>query len=140
AGRPEQEEWPSPVDPGQDPDRTVTVMRPRAPLPQQPPPARAGERDEGDEAGEVTRVVKPHPMGQQVYPNPQQQQQHPQHYPQPQPQQPAESRGLGTDLFAIAGEQPPPKKASRTGMFVLMAIAAAAAVIIAILVLTALRG
>ncbi|GAA4097345.1 serine/threonine-protein kinase [Nonomuraea soli] len=139
-GRSEQEDWPSPFDPGQDPDRTVTVMRPRAPLPQQPPPVRADEAGvagDADDAGEVTRVVKPHPMGQQVYPTPQQQHQH---YPQPQPPQPAESRGLGTDLFAIAGEQQPPKKASRTGMFVLMAIAAAAAVIIAVLVLTALRG
>ncbi|MFI6817420.1 serine/threonine-protein kinase [Nonomuraea sp. NPDC050328] len=168
--------WSGGFDPDQDPNRTVTVARPKHPLNQPPGPGHApGTPGPGhapgpqgpppgyepqppsfggplqpadprppvyDESSETTRVVQPHPPGQQVYPSPPQnhQQGHQQnpwqsHQPPPAAPMPPE-RGLGTDLFAIAGQSEAPRKASRTGMFILMAIAAAAAVIIAILVLT----
>ncbi|WP_327089451.1 protein kinase [Nonomuraea sp. NBC_01738] len=49
-----------------------------------------------------------------------------------------EEKGLGTDLFAIAGGTEESPRGNRTGMLVLMAVAAVAAVVIAILIVAAL--
>ncbi|MFI6788644.1 protein kinase [Nonomuraea sp. NPDC050383] len=156
-----------------DSERTVSLMRPKTPLPgrpQQGPPA-----DEGSLQTQRIQTPRPHsaPPGQQVYPPaPGQQparpvpQGRPGQYPQqpisgqgpyqgppPGPHQPGpapygpqgmaterpDSKGLGTDLFAIAGPEERPA-GNRTGMLVLMAVAAAAAVMIAILIVAILSS
>ncbi|MFB4279311.1 protein kinase [Nonomuraea sp. MTCD27] len=129
-----------------DPERTVSISRPKGPFPSGPeqgggrPPQHPG--DEGSVA--TTRIPSPKngPPGQQVYPLPAPPtggQQPPRHQPMPQgpqgPQQvPHESQGLGTDLFAIAGQPEQKPAGNRNGMLVLMAVAAAAAVVIAVLI------
>ncbi|HEX4812693.1 MAG TPA: hypothetical protein VFV66_08055 [Nonomuraea sp.] len=125
-----------------DPDRTISVTRPKGTFPPQPdhgqPP--------GDEGSITTMRIQNSP-GQQVYPlPPSHQRQHPMP-PQPgMPQQPGmpprqpvppggvEGQGLGTDLFAIAGQPEQKPAGNRNGMLVLMAVAAAAAVVIAVLI------
>lgn len=146
---PEPKPVPKPVEkaPGFDPDATVTVRRPKAPLPQ--PPVE-------ESAIATTRINLPAPQqqngspGQQVYPLPQAQQQPPMpppqiRQPQPPPQLGVDDQtithdrsGLGTDLFAIASATEQPKSTNKTGMLVLMTVAAVAAVVIAILIMAAL--
>ncbi|TYB62683.1 protein kinase [Nonomuraea sp. PA05] len=121
-----------------DPERTVSIARPKGPFPAtQEPQQRLA--DEGSNA--TTRIPKGSP-GQQVYPVPappagQPQQQQP---PSGPPRQGAQNgpqmggHGLGTDLFAIAGQPEKPPAGNRNGMLVLMAVAAAAAVVIAVLI------
>ncbi|MEV0148509.1 MULTISPECIES: protein kinase [unclassified Nonomuraea] len=156
-----------------DSERTVSLMRPKTPLPgrpQQGPPV-----DEGSLHTQRIQTPRPHsaPPGQQVYPPAPGQQparpvppSRPGQYPQqpvpgqgpyqgppPGPRQPGpapygpqgmaterpDSKGLGTDLFAIAGPEERPS-GNRTGMLVLMAVAAAAAVMIAILIVAILSS
>ncbi|WP_431916761.1 protein kinase domain-containing protein [Nonomuraea jabiensis] len=127
-----------------DPERTVSVQRPKGPFPPAPEQARPpqGPGDEG--AVVTTRIQLPPAPGQQVYPpttppagrQPAPQQPGPQQQPPPPPggqQVPQQGKGLGTDLFAIAG-QPEQPSGNRNGMLVLMAVAAAAAVVIAVLI------
>ncbi|TXK38360.1 serine/threonine-protein kinase [Nonomuraea sp. C10] len=149
----------------QDSERTVSMMRPKTPLPQTPspqgpPPQRGPHSDEG--AFTTTRLPRPQPNspGLQVYPPapPQQQPgQGPQQMPHPSgpqqmpprrqqqqqfppalPPEPDDAPGLGTDLFSIVG--PEQRPSNRTGMLVLMGVAAAAAVVIAILVVALLTN
>ncbi|GAA0949248.1 hypothetical protein [Nonomuraea longicatena] len=49
-----------------------------------------------------------------------------------------EEKGLGTDLFAIAGADEPSKAPDHNKKLILMAVAAAAAVVVAILIVAAL--
>ncbi|MEV4014738.1 protein kinase [Nonomuraea angiospora] len=127
-----------------DPERTVSVQRPKGPFPPAPQQSRPpqGPGDEG--AVVTTRIQLPPAPGQQVYPpttppagrQPAPQQPGPQQQPPPPPggqQVPQQGKGLGTDLFAIAG-QPEQPSGNRNGMLVLMAVAAAAAVVIAVLI------
>ncbi|MFI6296167.1 serine/threonine-protein kinase [Nonomuraea sp. NPDC050790] len=114
---------PAPTGPPPQPARPHPTSRPQ---PHRPV-------DEGD-----VNTMRVYPPGQQVYPPPphlRPQQQPPQH-PQQQPPPPVfEEKGLGTDLFAIAGTaQEPPQTGNKRGMLILMAVAAATAVIIAILI------
>ncbi|MGN9840794.1 protein kinase domain-containing protein [Nonomuraea sp. H19] len=150
AGGPGNPHGAPPAEGDFDPERTVSVMRPKGPFPGNPaPPKRPG----GDEGAIVTtRIQTPQSgsPGHQVYP-PMQQPQHqamPQQHAMPQqpmphnPQQgaphqgqgPHQSKGLGTDLFAIAGQPEQAPTGNRNGMLVLMAVAAAAAVVIAVLI------
>ncbi|NRQ34877.1 protein kinase [Nonomuraea sp. NN258] len=153
----------APGDDDFDPERTVSVMRPKGPFtapPEQGAPQRPG--DEGAAGGPRAQSPMGSP-GHQVYP-PKPQQPGPQGQPprpgmppapslgqhpgqpvgQPPVPQPGQQqgqapgqagKGLGTDLFAIAGqpEQQQPS-GNRNGMLVLMAVAAAAAVVIAVLI------
>ncbi|GAA2209849.1 hypothetical protein GCM10009850_053080 [Nonomuraea monospora] len=122
-----------------DPERTVSIARPKGPFPTpQEPQQRLA--DEGSNA--TTRIPKGSP-GQQVYPvpappagQPQQQQQPPSGPPRQGVQNGPQmgGHGLGTDLFAIAGQPEKPPAGNRNGMLVLMAVAAAAAVVIAVLI------
>jgi hypothetical protein len=134
---------PSP-EAGFDPERTVSVQRPKGPFPPAPQQGRPpqGPGDEG--AVVTTRIQLPPAPGQQVYPpttppagrQPAPQQPGPQQQQPPAPggqQVPRQGKGLGTDLFAIAG-QPEQPTGNRNGMLVLMAVAAAAAVVIAVLI------
>ncbi|MFF4619523.1 serine/threonine-protein kinase [Nonomuraea jabiensis] len=126
-----------------DPERTVSVQRPKGPFPPAPEQSRPpqGPGDEG--AVVTTRIQLPPAPGQQVYPpttppagrQPAPQQPGPQQPPPPPggQQVPQQGKGLGTDLFAIAG-QPEQPSGNRNGMLVLMAVAAAAAVVIAVLI------
>ncbi|MEV4397576.1 protein kinase [Nonomuraea sp. NPDC049607] len=159
-----------------DPERTVSVMRPKAPF--SPGPEQGGGRppQRPDDEGTVTtrRIsAPPGAPGQQVYPPTQQpprpmpqqgpgqggpQQSGPQQgrpgqsgpgqggqgqggqgqgrpgQPVPHQSGPHQGQGLGTDLFAIAGQPEKPPAGNRNGMLVLMAVAAAAAVVIAVLI------
>ncbi|WP_433434420.1 serine/threonine-protein kinase [Nonomuraea sp. CA-141351] len=126
---------------GYDPERTVSIARPKGPLPPAPdrpqPPQQPG--DEGAVA--TQRIQLPQPPGQQVYPptgKPQpvhQQPVMPPQGPQQGPQQvPRQGKGLGTDLFAIAGNPEQKPTGNRNGMLVLMTVAAVAAVVIAVLI------
>ncbi|MEV0591628.1 serine/threonine-protein kinase [Nonomuraea cavernae] len=126
---------------GHDPERTVSMMRPKTPLPQGPAPGWPG--DEG--AVTTRRVQQPNPHnspGQQVYPlpSPPMSPPGPQQIPAPLPS-PEDDRaqGLGTDLFSIVGPEQP-SSGNRTGMLILMAVAAGAAVVIAILIVAVLSG
>ncbi|MFI9594195.1 protein kinase [Nonomuraea sp. NPDC052265] len=146
-----------------DPERTVSVMRPKGPF--TPGPEQGGGRppQRPDDEGTVNtrRISAPRAgsPGQQVYPPTQQppqpmQQQGPgqggpqQGRPQqgrpgqPVPHQsgPHQGQGLGTDLFAIAGQPEKPPAGNRNGMLVLMAVAAAAAVVIAVLIVALLSS
>ncbi|MER5999005.1 protein kinase [Nonomuraea angiospora] len=128
---------------GFDPERTVSVQRPKGPFPPAPEQSRPpqGPGDEG--AVVTTRIQLPPAPGQQVYPpttppagrQPAPRQPGPQQPPPPPggQQVPPQGKGLGTDLFAIAG-QPEQPSGNRNGMLVLMAVAAAAAVVIAVLI------
>ncbi|MFI6736724.1 serine/threonine-protein kinase [Nonomuraea sp. NPDC050451] len=130
-------------DQGFDPERTVSVQRPKGPFPPAPEQSRPpqGPGDEG--AIVTTRIQLPPAPGQQVYPpttppaGRQPAPQQPASQQQPPPpggqQVPQQGKGLGTDLFAIAG-QPEQPSGNRNGMLVLMAVAAAAAVVIAVLI------
>lgn len=146
--KPEPKPAPPPQPPpakasGFDPDKTVAVMRPKAPLPQPPP-----VQPPSEESVVTTRIQLPNQNGspgQQVYPVPPQ----PQPQPFPQPPVPLEAHdqtiahdrgGLGTDLFAIASATPEPKSTNKTGMLILMGVAAAAAVVIAILIMALLAS
>ncbi|MGW4793098.1 protein kinase domain-containing protein [Nonomuraea sp. NPDC004297] len=128
-----------------DPERTVSISRPKGPF---PAPERGGRppQPSGDEGAlQTTRIPKGSP-GQQVYPVPAPPagqprpgpQQQPMMPPQPPPQQGGPRQfgghGLGTDLFAIAGPEEKKPAGNRNGMLVLMAVAAAAAVVIAVLI------
>ncbi|MFI7126233.1 protein kinase [Nonomuraea sp. NPDC050153] len=136
-------------DKGFDPERTVSVQRPKGPFPPAPEQSRPpqGPGDEG--AVVTTRIQLPPAPGQQVYPPttpPAGRQPAPQQPPamQQQPpsgaqQGPQQGKGLGTDLFAIAG-QPEQPAGNRNGMLVLMAVAAAAAVVIAVLIVALLSS
>lgn len=145
---------------GYDPDRTIAVRVPKPPqMPTRPPappvrnpqppaypasantaphptsrpqppapPVRRPPVDEGD-----VNTMRVYPPGQQVYPPPPHMR--PQQQQPPQPPPIFEEKGLGTDLFAIAGtQQEPPQTGNKRGMLILMAVAAATAVIIAILI------
>ncbi|MFC6363877.1 serine/threonine-protein kinase [Nonomuraea thailandensis] len=129
-----------------DPERTVSISRPKGPFPAAPEQGGRPQRPADESSFATTRIPKGSP-GQQVYPVPAPPPGQPQPQPQPQPgpQQPMPQQGpqgrqfgghgLGTDLFAIAG--PPEEKGpagNRNGMLVLMAVAAAAAVVIAVLI------
>ncbi|HUR08800.1 MAG TPA: protein kinase [Nonomuraea sp.] len=141
-----------------DPERTISVARPKAPMPQDP------SRRGSDEESTVTTRIHQAP-GQQVYPlpPPQQNQQPGPHGPQPGPRGPQmgprpgpptgpqqapppmgqerqAGQGLGTDLFAIAKEPEQSPTGNRNGMLVLMAVAAAAAVVIAVLIVALLSS
>ncbi|MEV0202727.1 protein kinase [Nonomuraea sp. NPDC050691] len=154
---------------GLDPERTVSLKRPKTPLPGRPQPG--APVDEG--AMSTQRIQVPRPSnaspGHQVYPPagpPGQQPGRPMppggqpprpvpaghamphpgpgHPPGPQgpqgmPMERPDSKGLGTDLFAIAGPEERPT-GNRTGMLILMGVAAAAAVMIAILIVAVLQG
>ncbi|NUW35318.1 protein kinase [Nonomuraea sp. SMC257] len=152
--------------PRHDPERTVALKRPKTPLPGRPQPG--APVDEGAMATQRIQTPRPYNApGHQVYPPAQQPGRpvppggqpprpvpaghavsHPgpaQGYP-PGPQGPQgmsterpDSKGLGTDLFAIAGPEERPT-GNRTGMLVLMGVAAAAAVMIAILIVAVLQG
>lgn len=154
--------------PAVDPERTVSLMRPKSPLPQTPPPQDALQQGPppqglppqrpGDESAvSTTRIHPSRPQngspGLQVYPPAQQpvqqgRQPGPMPYQGEQPFQPPmgppperpDSHGLGTDLFSIAGQPEPQSKGNRNGMLVLMAVAAAAAVVIAILIVALLSS
>ncbi|MGR6914583.1 protein kinase domain-containing protein [[Actinomadura] parvosata] len=126
-----------------DPERTVSISRPKGPLPgAQQQGGRPAQHLTDESANATTRIPKGSP-GQQVYPVPApppgQPQPHPQPPSGPQPQQQGGpgpqfgGHGLGTDLFAIAGPEEKPA-GNRNGMLVLMAVAAAAAVVIAVLI------
>lgn len=128
-----------------DTERTVSMMRPKTPLPQNP---QGPQSDEGTFATtRVPRNPQLDPPGLQVYPPTQQPpgqgqqpagQQRPPFPPGPPPEA-NDAPGLGTDLFSIIG--PEKQQASnRTGMLVLMAVAAAAAVVIAILIVALLTN
>ncbi|MEV0229984.1 protein kinase [Nonomuraea sp. NPDC050786] len=129
-----------------DPERTISIARPKGPLPpavERPQPPQQ-PTDEGAVA--TQRIQLPPPPGQQVYPLPTQ----PAGQPQPAPQQPVmpqqqgrpqvppqvphQSKGLGTDLFAISGAPEQQTTGRRNGMLVLMTVAAVAAVVIAVLI------
>ncbi|MFF0773977.1 protein kinase [Nonomuraea wenchangensis] len=131
---------------GFDPDRTVSVARPKGPFPTPPPQQPADE-------GSINTMRIQSPIGspgQQVYPpanppsgrqpdtapNQAPPQQQPPHFGPQQggPQVPFEGQGLGTDLFSIAGPAEQKQTGNRNGMLVLMAVAAAAAVVIAVLI------
>ncbi|MEU6792922.1 protein kinase [Nonomuraea wenchangensis] len=131
---------------GFDPDRTVSVARPKGPFPAPPPQQPADE-------GSINTMRIQSPIGspgQQVYPpasppsgrqpdtapNQAPPQQQPPHFGPQQggPQVPFEGQGLGTDLFSIAGPAEQKQTGNRNGMLVLMAVAAAAAVVIAVLI------
>ncbi|MFD1545457.1 serine/threonine-protein kinase [Nonomuraea guangzhouensis] len=134
-----------------DPERTISVQRPKAPMPQDP------SRRGSDEESTVTTRIHQAP-GQQVYPvpppqqNPQQGPRGPQMGPRPGPptgpqqapppmgQERQAGQGLGTDLFAIAKEPEQRPTGNRNGMLVLMAVAAAAAVVIAVLIVALLSS
>ncbi|MBT2230853.1 serine/threonine-protein kinase [Nonomuraea sp. NEAU-A123] len=133
-----------------DPEQTISVARPKAPIPQDP------SRRGSDEESTVTTRIHQAP-GQQVYPlpppqqNPQPGPRGPQpgpRGPQPGPQQAPPpigqerqaGQGLGTDLFAIAKEPEQGPTGNRNGMLVLMAVAAAAAVVIAVLIVALLSS
>ncbi|MGW6497097.1 protein kinase domain-containing protein [Nonomuraea angiospora] len=133
---------------GFDPERTVSVQRPKGPFPPAPQQGRPPQGPGDESAVVTTRIQLPPAPGQQVYPPttppagrppaPQQpgpQQPGPQQQPPPPggQQVPQQGKGLGTDLFAIAG-QPEEPSGNRNGMLVLMAVAAAAAVVIAVLI------
>ncbi|GAA2283451.1 hypothetical protein GCM10010149_30550 [Nonomuraea roseoviolacea subsp. roseoviolacea] len=152
--------------PRHDPERTVALKRPKTPLPGRPQPG--APVDEGAMATQRIQTPRPYNApGHQVYPPAQQPgrpvppggqpprpvpaghaMSHPggaQGFP-PGPQGPQgmamerpDSKGLGTDLFAIAGPEERPT-GNRTGMLVLMGVAAAAAVMIAILIVAVLQG
>ncbi|SDI81739.1 serine/threonine-protein kinase [Nonomuraea jiangxiensis] len=120
---------------GYDPNQTVSIARPKFPAgPEQGRPPQGPD----DETAVTTRLRTPQSgsPGQQVYPVPAP----PAMDRPPLPQAPQESRqqnqqgGLGTDLFAIAGEPEQRPAGNRNGMLVLMAVAAAAAVVIAVLI------
>ncbi|SEK40399.1 serine/threonine-protein kinase [Nonomuraea pusilla] len=149
---------PAPAGEDFDPDRTISVARPRAFRPDQGAPPRPAE---DESAIATTRVPTPRPQnspGQQVYPVPPgQQRPGPQQPPAPprpagppqamppqqqpqQQQQPREGQGLGTELFAIAGGPDQRPSGNRNGMLVLMAVAAAAAVVIAVLIVALLSS
>lgn len=124
-----------------DPERTVSISRPKGPFPgAQEQGGGQPQRpvDEGSMA--TTRIPTPKSPGQQVYPPAPPTAGQPPSGPQQQGQRPgaqgspAESGGLGTDLFAIAGQPEKPPTGNRNGMLVLMAVAAAAAVVIAVLI------
>ncbi|MEO3805872.1 serine/threonine-protein kinase [Nonomuraea sp. B1E8] len=120
---------------GFDPERTVSISRPKGPFPSSPeqgtPPQ--GQGDEG--AFMTTRIPKGGSPGQQVYPPTDQEPGSRQQPPVPQRGVSGGGQGgLGTDLFAIAGQPEQRPEANRNGMLVLMAVAAAAAVVIAILI------
>ncbi|TMR91198.1 serine/threonine-protein kinase [Nonomuraea basaltis] len=124
-----------------DPERTVSIARPKGPFPSGP---EQGGQPPGDEGAINTMRIQTPPSGSpghQVYPPMGQQQGAPQQHAMPRdPQQggrppgPHESKGLGTDLFAIAGQPEQKPEGNRNGMLVLMAVAAAAAVVIAVLI------
>ncbi|MEV4106873.1 protein kinase [Nonomuraea sp. NPDC049695] len=134
-----------------DPERTISIARPKGPLPpavERPQPPQH-PTDEGAVA--TQRIQLPPPPGQQVYPlppqtagrpqpapqqpaMPQQQGQQQQGRPQVPPQVPHQGKGLGTDLFAIAGNPEQQPTGRRNGMLVLMTVAAVAAVVIAVLI------
>ena len=158
--------WP-PAGAGEpeDPERTVSLRIPKSPLPQPPGhdvpgpvgPQRGAPADES--AIVTTRIHPSRPQngspGLQVYPPAQQPQQQPMRplgpmggqpgrppmpYPHGQPPERPDSQGLGTELFAIAGQAEQRPTGNRNGMLVLMGVAAAAAVVIAILVVALLSG
>ncbi|GAA3233869.1 serine/threonine-protein kinase [Nonomuraea helvata] len=134
-----------------DPERTISIARPKGPLPpavERPQPPQQ-PTDEGAVA--TQRIQLPPPPGQQVYPLPPQTAGRPQPAPQQpvMPQQqgqqqpgrpqvplqvPHQGKGLGTDLFAIAGNPEQQTTGRRNGMLVLMTVAAVAAVVIAVLI------
>ncbi|MEU0569417.1 protein kinase [Nonomuraea sp. NPDC005983] len=139
-----------------DPEQTITVARPKTPIPKgmaqrgappQPAPPQARppqpppQQRTGDEGAVTTRRV-PLPQngspGQQVYPLPAP----PMSPPMPQPMMPdlPVPKGLGTDLFAIAGQPEQRDGGNRNGMLVLMGVAAGAAVVIAILIVAIISG
>ncbi|WP_336208025.1 serine/threonine-protein kinase [Nonomuraea sp. LPB2021202275-12-8] len=153
-----------------DPERTISLKRPKSPLPpshdapQQGAPPQGQPRPGDESAITTTRIHQSRPQngspGLQVYPPapPQQPMQHGRPGPMPhqpgpqqmpyqqgphpmgqQPERP-DSHGLGTDLFAIAGQPEQRSSGNRNGMLVLMAVAAAAAVVIAILIVALLSG
>nr|WP_193318734.1 serine/threonine-protein kinase [Nonomuraea phyllanthi] len=120
------------LDTGFDPNRTVSIARPKGPFP--PAPERRPQQP-SDESAATARVQFPPPPGQQVYPLPEQGQGRSQQGDAaPRQQEPHQSQGLGTDLFAIAGQPEQRPEGNRNGMLVLMAVAAAAAVVIAVLI------
>ncbi|MGI5286907.1 protein kinase domain-containing protein [Nonomuraea polychroma] len=136
-----------------DPERTVNIARPKGPFPTAPQQGQPPQQP-GDEGAISTMRIQTPPSGspgQQVYP-PAPSASRPQPAPQPHgmpqppmpqnpqnPQQagqqgPHQSKGLGTDLFAIAGQPEQKPSGNRSGMLMLMAVAAAAAVVIAVLI------
>ncbi|MER6946325.1 protein kinase [Nonomuraea sp. NPDC000554] len=149
-----------------DPEQTITVARPKTPIPKgmgqrgappqsappkasppQPAPPQASppqpppQQWTGDEAAVTTRRVQlPQngSPGQQVYPLPAP----PMSPPMPQPMMPdlPVPKGLGTDLFAIAGQPEQRDGGNRNGMLVLMGVAAGAAVVIAILIVAVISS
>ena len=156
-GRRPQQQQPGPAphhqapprEPEYDPNQTVSMMRPKTPLPGGPP------QGGPDDSSATTRIHQPPSNfpGQQVYPlpNPPMQQPGPQNMAPPPmrggPQQqpgpyPGDERsdGLGTDLFAVYREPEQRPAGNRSGMLVLMAVAAAAAVVIAVLIVALLSS
>ncbi|MEO3872575.1 protein kinase [Nonomuraea sp. B12E4] len=136
---------------GYDPEQTINIARPKFPAaPQQARPPQGPD----DESAVTTRLRTPKsgPPGQQVYPVPAPDRpplpQGPQERPQQgQPGQQGQGQqgqqhhgGLGTDLFAIAGQPEQRPAGNRNGMLVLMAVAAAAAVVIAVLIVALLSS
>ncbi|MFI6926586.1 serine/threonine-protein kinase [Nonomuraea spiralis] len=153
--------WASGDDGDFDPERTVSVQRPKGPFsPEQG--GRPGQNQDDEGAINTMRIASPRSPGQQVYPPTQQP--HPQQGPgqgvqggpqqgpgqggpqqggaqRPMPRQGGpQGQGLGTDLFAIAGQPEKPPAGNRNGMLVLMAVAAAAAVVIAVLIVALLSS
>ncbi|MFI6391270.1 serine/threonine-protein kinase [Nonomuraea sp. NPDC050547] len=140
---PKPPQMPTATRPPAQPPAAPPVRNPQAPAypasantaphptsrPQPPaPPVRRPPVDEGD-----VNTMRVYPPGQQVYPPPPHMRPRQQQPPQPPPI--FEEKGLGTDLFAIAGtQQEPPQTGNKRGMLILMAVAAATAVIIAILI------
>ncbi|MGW3345054.1 protein kinase domain-containing protein [Nonomuraea rubra] len=126
-----------------DPERTVSISRPKGPFPGAQEQGGRPQRPADEGSFATTRIPKGSP-GQQVYPvpapppgQPQPQSGPPQQLPHQQGPQGQQfgGHGLGTDLFAIAGPPEEQRPAgNRNGMLVLMAVAAAAAVVIAVLI------
>ncbi|MEQ4716759.1 protein kinase [Nonomuraea sp. B19D2] len=126
---------------GYDPERTVSIARPKGPLPPSTERAQPPRQPNDEGAVATQRIQLPKPPGQQVYPVPGSATGRPQPASQPQqppvtprPQVPHQGKGLGTDLFAIAGNPEQKPAGRRNGMLVLMTVAAVAAVVIAVLI------
>ncbi|TDC11164.1 serine/threonine protein kinase [Nonomuraea longispora] len=120
---------------GFDPERTISISRPKGPFPASPEGGRPPQAQGDEGAFMTTRIPKSGSPGQQVYPPTDQEPGSP-----PQQQPVPQSDGLGTDLFAIAGQPEQRPDGNRNGMLVLMAVAAAAAVVIAILIVALISG
>lgn len=158
-GGPAQAGGPGAEEADFDPERTVSIARPKGPFSAPPEQGRPPQQPGDEGAISTMRIQSPQSgsPGQQVYPlptppmhqqqgTPQQQHGMPQQQAMPpdaqqygqqgQPGQPGlhQGKGLGTDLFAIASQPEEKPEGNRNGMLVLMAVAAAAAVVIAVLI------